>query len=68
LKNNLVKQKGIMSNYKTYLLGLAIMAFLMAFLLTHWDGSYPVTREMEWVLKQLPDVKSVEFLESLKNG
>jgi hypothetical protein len=57
-----------MSNHKTYLLGLAIVVFLMAFLLSHWDGAHPVTKEMEWVLKQLPDVKSVEYLETLKKN
>jgi hypothetical protein len=57
-----------MSNHKTYLLGLAILVFLMGFLLTHWDDSSPVTRDMEWVLKQLPDVKAVEYLETLKKG
>jgi len=61
-------KKKIMSNYKTYLLGLAILVFLMGFLLNHWDGSHPVTKEMEWVLKQLPDVKSVEYLETLKKS
>jgi hypothetical protein len=53
---------------KTYQLGLAILAFLMGSLLTNWDGSYPVTREMEWILKQLPDVKAVEYLETLKKS
>jgi hypothetical protein len=55
-----------MNNQKTYLLGLAALVFLMGFLLTHWDGSHPVTREIAWVLKQLPDVKTVEYLDSLK--
>ncbi len=57
-----------MNNQKTYLLGLAALVFLMGFLLTHWDGSHPVTNEMLWVLKQLPDVKTVEYLEALKDG
>jgi len=57
-----------MSSYKTYLLGLAILAFLMGFLLNHWDESHAVTKEMEWVLKQLPDVKSVEYLETLRKS
>jgi len=55
-----------MSHHKTYLLGLAILVFLMGFLLNHWDGSHPVTKEIVWVLKQLPDVKTVEYLDSLK--
>lgn len=55
-----------MNNQKTYLLGLAALVFLMGFLLTHWDGSHPVTREIVWVLKQLPEVKTVEHLDSLK--
>jgi len=57
-----------MSNHKAYLIGLLILVFLMGFFLTHWDGSHPVTKEMEWVLKQLPDVKAVEYLETLKKG
>ena len=55
-----------MNNQKTYLLGFTVLVFLMGFLLTHWDGSHPVTREISWVLKQLPDVKTVEYLDSLK--
>ena len=55
-----------MNNQKTYLLGLAVLVFLMGFLLSHWDGSHPVTKEIVWVLKQLPDVKTVEYLDSLK--
>lgn len=55
-----------MNNQKTYLLGLAVLVFLMGFLLFHWDGSHPVTKEISWVLKQLPDVKTVEYLETLK--
>lgn len=55
-----------MNNQKTYLLGLAVLVFLMGFLLIHWDGSHSVTKEMVWVLKQLPDVKTVEYLDSLK--
>jgi hypothetical protein len=57
-----------MSHHKTYLVGLAILVFLMGFLLTHWNGSHPVTNEMEWVLKQLPDIKAVEYLETMKKG
>ena len=55
-----------MNNQKTYLLGLAVLVFLMGFLLSHWDGSHPVTKEISWVLKQLPDVKTIEYLETLK--
>ena len=55
-----------MNNQKTYPLGLAVLVFLMGFLLSHWDGSHPVTKEISWVLKQLPDVKTVEYLETLK--
>ena len=63
-----MKIKKIMSHHKTYLVGLAMLVFLMGFLLTHWDGSHPVTNDMEWVLKQLPDIKAVEYLETLKKG
>jgi hypothetical protein len=55
-----------MNNQKTYLFSLAVLVFLMGFLLSHWDGSHPVTKEIAWVFKQLPDVKTVEYLETLK--
>lgn len=55
-----------MINDKIYLLGIAILILLMGLLLTHFDGSHPVTKNVEWVLKQLPEVKTVEYLESLK--
>jgi len=38
----------------------------MGFLITYWDSSQPLTNEIGWVLKELPEVKSVEYLETLK--
>jgi len=38
----------------------------MGFLITHWDSSYSLTKELGWVLKELPEVKSVEYLEALR--
>jgi hypothetical protein len=57
-----------MSNHKSYLLGFLILIFLMGFLLNLWDGSHFLKMEIEWVLKQLPDVKSIEYLEALKKS
>ena len=55
-----------MRNNKIYLLSLAIFTFLMGFLITYWDSSQPLTNEIGWILKELPEVKSVEYLETLK--
>ena len=55
-----------MRNNKIYLLSFAIFTFLMGFLITYWDSSQPLTNEIGWVLKELPEVKSVEYLETLK--
>ena len=55
-----------MENNKIYLLSLAIFGLLMGFLITYWDSSQPLANEIGWVLKELPEVKSVEYLETLK--
>ena len=57
-----------MENNKIHLLSLAIFTFLMGFLMAHWDGLQPLTNEIGWVLKELPEVKSVEYLEALKKS
>ena len=56
-----------MGNNKLCFLSLAILAFLVGFLMTSWDGSRRLINEMEWVLRELPEVKSVEYLETLKS-
>ena len=55
-----------MENNKIYLLSLAIFGLLMGFLITYWDSSQPLANEIGWVLKELPEVKSLEYLETLK--
>ena len=57
-----------MRNNKIYLLSLAIFTLLIGFLITRWDGAQSLTKEMTWVLKELPEVKSVEYMETLKGS
>ena len=57
-----------MENRKILVLSLAIFTFLMGFLIAQWDGAQSLTKEMVWVLKELPEVKSVEYIETLKGG
>ena len=57
-----------MGNNKIYLLSLVIFTFLMGLLIAHWDGSQSLANEIAWVLKELPEVKSVEYLEALKKS
>ena len=51
---------------KNYLLGFALLTFLIHLLLIRWETVDPISNEIAWVLKQLPDVKAVEYLDSLK--
>jgi len=55
-----------MGHKKNYLLGFTLSAFLIHLLLIFWETVDPISNEIFWVLKQLPDVKAVEYLETLK--
>jgi hypothetical protein len=55
-----------MGHKKNYLLGFTLSAFLIHLLLIFWETVDPISNEIVWVLKQLPDVKAVEYLETLK--
>jgi hypothetical protein len=57
-----------MGHKKNYLLGFALLAFLFHLLLLRWEMVDPISNEIAWVLKQLPDVKAVEYLDSLKKS
>ena len=57
-----------MGRKKNYLLGFTLLAFLVHLLLMRWDTVDPISRELAWVLNQLPDVKAVEYLDSLKKS
>ena len=55
-----------MSNNKIYLLSFVLFAILIGFQIIQWDGPQSLTNEVEWVLKELPEVKSVEYLDAIK--
>jgi hypothetical protein len=57
-----------MGHKKNYLLGFALLALLIHLLLIRWETVDPISNEIAWVLKQLPDVKAVEYLDSLKKS
>ena len=57
-----------MGNKKIHLLSLAIFTFTVGFLINHLDGSQALIKELRWVLQELPEVKSVEYLETLKKS
>jgi hypothetical protein len=57
-----------MENKGIYAFSFAALALLVATFITFWDDSQPFANQMGWVLKQLPEVKSVEYLEALKKS
>lgn len=63
---NMLSLKNVESNNKNYLLDIAVFVFLMGIFLSHWPGSYSAMKDMGWVLKQLPEVKAIEYLDALK--
>ena len=63
---NMLSLKNVESNNKNYLLGIAVFVFLMGILLSRWPGSHSAMKDMGWVLRQLPEVKAIEYLDALK--
>lgn len=57
-----------MGNKKIYFLSLAIFTYAMGFLINHLDDSQALIKELRWVLQELPEVKSIEYLETLKKS
>lgn len=57
-----------MGHKKNYLPGFALLALLIHLLLIRWESVDPISNEIAWVLKQLPDVKALEYLDSLKKS
>jgi hypothetical protein len=57
-----------MDHKKNYLLGFTLLALLIHLLPMRWETVDPISNEIAWVLKQLPDVKAVEYLDSLKKS
>ena len=55
-----------MENNKIFIFSFALLALIATAFFTFGDSSEPLSKEMNWVLKQLPEVKSVEYLETLK--
>jgi len=55
-----------MENNKIFIFSFALLTFIATAFFTFGDGSETLSKEMDWVLKQLPEVKSVEYLETLK--
>jgi hypothetical protein len=55
-----------MNNSKIYFLSFIIFLILIGFQIIQFDGPQSLTNEMEWVLKELPEVKSVEYLDAIK--
>ncbi len=55
-----------MGNNKIYFLSFVIFTLVISLFISLSDGAYQLINELGWVLKQLPDVKSVEYLDSIK--
>ena len=57
-----------MGDKKVYLFSLAIISLVIGLFISSWDSTYQITGELGWVLKQLPEVKSVEYLDALRKS
>jgi hypothetical protein len=55
-----------MENNKIYIFSFAVLTLIATAFITFGDSSEPLAKEMNWVLNQLPEVKSLEYLEALK--
>ena len=57
-----------MGSKKTHLLGFAIFALAIGLLINNWDVSQAISKDIGWVFEELPEVKSVEYLDTLKKS
>lgn len=57
-----------MENNKIYIFSFAALMLIVTVLIASWNGSQALTNEMGWILKQLPEVKSLEYLEALRKS
>ena len=57
-----------MGDKKVYLFSLAVISLVIGLFVSSWDSAYQFTGELGWVLKQLPEVKSVEYLDALRKS
>ena len=57
-----------MQNNKIYLINLTMLAALIGLLISQWEVLQSLSNEMGWVLKELPEVKYMEYLGIMKKG
>jgi hypothetical protein len=57
-----------MGDKKVYIFSLVIISLVIGLFISSWDSAYQITGELGWVLKQLPEVKSVEYLDALRKS
>jgi len=50
------------------LASLATCLLAIGYFLSNWDWSQALGLDLAWVLQELPEVKSVEYLDALKKG
>ena len=57
-----------MQHNKIYLIAFTMLAALIGLLLGQWEVPQSLSSEMGWVLKELPEVKYMEYLGIMKKG
>lgn len=57
-----------MQNNKIYLINFTMLAALIGLLISQWEVLQSLSNEMGWVLKELPEVKYMEYLGIMKKG
>ena len=57
-----------MQNNKIYLITFTMLAALIGLLISQWEVLQSLSNEMGWVLKELPEVKYMEYLGIMKKG
>jgi hypothetical protein len=57
-----------MRNIKYYLITFTMLATLIGFMIDQWEGPQSLSSEMAWFLKKLPELKSLEYLETMKKA
>ena len=57
-----------MENNKIYIFSFVALMLIATVVIASWNDSQALTNEMGWILKQLPEVKSLEYLEALRKS